>query len=152
LRLAGGPGGERRGRPQRKEGDQAQNRSQAWAPFARCDKAHAALTLSESRGKISKPRMERAMRLPGFALAFAVIALAGLAGAAEKDKIELEFDKSADFSSYKSFAWVPFQEELPNRANHLRIQRAAIRELLAKGLTESTPVEADICLEYHARL
>jgi hypothetical protein len=92
----------------------------------------------------------QAMRLPSFTLALLVVAAPAMP--AEKDKVELEFDKSADFASYKTFAWVPFQEQLPNRANHLRITRAVVRELLAKGLTESNPVEADICLEYHARL
>lgn len=50
--------------------------------------------------------------------------------------VEVEFEKTADFSRYHTYAWVPFQEPASNPANHIRITRAVERELEAKGLTK----------------
>jgi hypothetical protein len=70
----------------------------------------------------------------------------------EAGKVEVEFDHAADFSTYKSFAWAPFQDPAPNPANHVRLTRAVERELQAKGLAKVSPDQASVFVRYQGRL
>ena len=67
--------------------------------------------------------------------------------------VEVDYDKTADFGLYKTYAWVPFQEPAKNPANHIRIMRAVERELEAKGLTKADPPHgADLFIHYQGRV
>jgi hypothetical protein len=70
----------------------------------------------------------------------------------ESLKVEVEFDHSADFSAYKTFAWAPFQDPAPNPANHVRVTRAVEHELEAKGFTKVGPEQAGVFVRYQGRL
>lgn len=70
----------------------------------------------------------------------------------ESGKVEVEFDHSADFAAYKTFAWAPFQDPAPNPANHVRITRAVERELEVKGFTKVGPEQASVFVRYQGRL
>jgi hypothetical protein len=68
-------------------------------------------------------------------------------------KADVEWNHEADFSRYKTYAWVPYQQPVQNAANHVRITRAVERELEAKGFTKAEPaLEADVFVEYQAKL
>lgn len=68
-------------------------------------------------------------------------------------KVELEWNHEVDFSRYRTYAWVPYQQPVENPANHVRITRAVERELLAKGFAKASPApEADVFVEYKAKL
>ncbi len=59
--------------------------------------------------------------------------------------VKVDYDKTIDFSKYKVFAWVPFQEPAANPANHIRITRAVEANLIEKGLRKAEAgEEADV--------
>ena len=64
--------------------------------------------------------------------------------------ISVDFDKSVDFSRFKTYAWVP-GTSVPDELNHKRIQRAVEDQLLAKGLAKvDTRSGPDLLVTYHA--
>lgn len=72
---------------------------------------------------------------------------------APSKKVALEWNRETDFSRYKTYAWVPYQQPVPNPANHVRITRAVERELEAKGLAKAELApEADVFVEYQGKL
>ncbi len=72
---------------------------------------------------------------------------------APSKKVTLEWNRETDFSRYSTYAWVPYQQPVPNPANHVRITRAVERELEARGLTRATPAtEAELFAEYQGKL
>jgi len=90
----------------------------------------------------------------------ALLTLAGLSATAQEPhpvapskKVEVEWNREADFSRYKTYAWVPYQQPVPNPANHVRITRAVERELEAKGFAKAPLApDADVFVEYKAKL
>ncbi len=68
--------------------------------------------------------------------------------ALEAQTLKIAFDKEADFSKYKTFAWSKSQEPAPNAANHLRITRAIEGELLAHGLVKAESGPPDLMVRY----
>jgi hypothetical protein len=68
--------------------------------------------------------------------------------ALEAQTVKIDFDKQADFSSYKTFAWSESQEPAPNAANHVRITRAVEAELLAHGLAKAESGPPDLKVRY----
>jgi hypothetical protein len=72
--------------------------------------------------------------------------------ASDEDKVELEYTHGTDFSAYKTYGWVPFQDPAANPANHIRVTRAVEKELEAKGLTKATDSRADVFVRYQGRL
>jgi len=96
--------------------------------------------------------MRRAALLAAAAATIAVAAQEPHPVAPSK-KVDLEWNHQTDFSLYKTFAWVPYQQPVKNPANHVRITRAVERELEAKGLTKAQlEPEADVFVEYQAKL
>jgi hypothetical protein len=68
-------------------------------------------------------------------------------------KVKVDYDKKVDFKRYRTFDWVPFQEPVPNPANHVRITRAVERELAGRGLAKVDPGgTADIYVHYDAKV
>jgi hypothetical protein len=84
--------------------------------------------------------------------ALAVLSIAGPAAAQDapgQKPVEVDFKKTADFSLYHTYAWVPFQEPASSPANHIRITRAVERELEAKGLMKGDAAAAtDLFVHY----
>jgi hypothetical protein len=90
------------------------------------------------------------MRLALAAVSVLVLTRAAAAQAPPGQKpVEVDFERTADFSRYRTYAWVPFQEPASNPANHVRITAAVEHELEAKGLTkgESAAV-TDVFVHY----
>jgi hypothetical protein len=64
--------------------------------------------------------------------------------------IAVDFDKSVDFSRFKTYAWVP-GTNVPDELNHKRIMRAVEDQLMAKGVAKvDTRSGPDLLVVYHA--
>ena len=87
------------------------------------------------------------MRIAAMMTAAALIVSAAKAGA---QNVSYDFDKSADFKSYHTYAWVK-GHEIDDPLNHKRIVAAIDSQLALKGLKR---VEAgdhpDVLVAYHA--
>ena len=79
-------------------------------------------------------------------LVLSVLSLSGAAGAA----VSVDFDKEADFSGYKTFAWKE-GTLAENTLMHKRIVRAIEAELESAGLTQNEG-EPDVYILYHVAL
>lgn len=86
------------------------------------------------------------MRITSFASAAAFMLMAGV-GLAQQ--ITYDFDKSADFSKFRTYAWVR-GHEVPDELNNKRILNAVNAQLAAKGLTRVDHAEPDLLVAYHA--
>ena len=76
--------------------------------------------------------------------------LATLASTASAQDISYDYDKSADFSRFKTYAWVP-GHNLPDELNNQRIVSAIDRQLAAKGLRRvDANASPDVLVAYHA--
>lgn len=86
------------------------------------------------------------MKLSQITLSFCFLLL--IAGSAFAQKVNVDFDKSTDFSKYKTFAWAG-GTPADNPMVHQRIVAGIEAQLFAKGLrkVESDP---DIAVVYHA--
>jgi hypothetical protein len=67
-------------------------------------------------------------------------------------EVKVDSAPGADFSVYRTFAWIATQEPVPNPANHIRITRAVERELGAKGLKSAGDHPPDLRLHYFGRI
>jgi hypothetical protein len=64
--------------------------------------------------------------------------------------VSYDFDKSADFSKFKSYTWVR-GTNLNDALNHGRIVRAVDAQLAARGFSKvDSPANADVLVAYHA--
>ena len=64
--------------------------------------------------------------------------------------VSYDFDRSADFSKFKSYTWVR-GTNLSDALNHNRIMRAVDAQLVARGFSKvETPANADVLVAYHA--
>jgi hypothetical protein len=82
-------------------------------------------------------------------MAPAVIVLAALCSSlAQAQKVKLDYDKDADFSQYKTYAWL---DGTPARQKlwHLHIVGSIDQYLRAKGLRQVEPEAADLLIAYH---
>jgi hypothetical protein len=79
------------------------------------------------------------MRLRSFSVSIMLV-LAVLCGAMEAQKVKVEFDKSVDFSAFKTFAWDPAAQPTSRPMLVAAIKAAINEELSKRGLT---PVEGD---------
>lgn len=88
-----------------------------------------------------------------FALALALSARPALAQRPLVDpKVEVEFDKSTDFSRYHTFAWASFDEPVPDPAQRARLMRAIESVLADKGLEKAEgSARADLYVQYHVK-
>ena len=85
-----------------------------------------------------------------------LIAVAVLLLAACAKTPDVDYDKSVDFSNYKTFAWMP-QATLKNAGNYQisplmeqRVREAVNTQLQAQGMAMADTSTADVLLNYHA--
>ena len=86
----------------------------------------------------------------------ALFPLALLVAGCSSVSVTQDFDKSADFSSVQTFAWL--HAEQPETGNHridddlinARIRRFIVQEMTAKGFKQTDATSADILVEYFA--
>jgi hypothetical protein len=87
------------------------------------------------------------MRIAKYLLATG-LALIG-SGAAAQD-VSYDYDKGADFSRLRTYAWVP-GHSLKDELNHKRVVAAIDAELASKGLVRVEPgANPDMLVAYHA--
>ena len=87
------------------------------------------------------------MRIRTFAT---TIALALVATMAVAQTVTYDYDRTADFSKFHTYAWTK-GNELSDELNHARVTRAIDAELAAKGLTKVDPSSnPDALVAYHA--
>ena len=87
------------------------------------------------------------MRIATFATT-AGLALLGTIALAKS--VTYDYDRGADFSRYKTYAWTR-GTELTDELNHARIVRAVDAQLAAKGLTRVEPsARPEVLVAYHA--
>jgi hypothetical protein len=83
--------------------------------------------------------------LMSFVRAVAVVCLGTVALA---QQVSVDFDRSADFKKFKTFAWTtgtPVRDDL----NHKRIIRAVEEQLTIKGMAKAAS-DPDVLVAYHA--
>ena len=68
----------------------------------------------------------------------------------ESAKVEVDSDPKADFSAYKTYAWLPISERPANLADHTRIMQTVERELEAKGLAKDQAGAPNVFVGYSA--
>jgi hypothetical protein len=89
------------------------------------------------------------MRTKSETLMGAVVALC-LSTIVLAQNVAIDFDKSVDFSRFKTYAWVP-GTNVPDELNHKRIMRAVEDQLMAKGLAKVDAQSGpDLLVAYHA--
>jgi hypothetical protein len=83
---------------------------------------------------------------------FGTLCLAIFATVASAQDVIYDFDKSANFATYKTYARIP-GTELGDELNHKRIVAAVETQLKAKGLTRTDASgNPDVLVAYHASI
>lgn len=80
-----------------------------------------------------------------FMMAVALLA----ASVTSAQNVTYDVDRSADFASFRTYAWVP-GTPVPDAFNHQRIVAAVDMQLAAKGLRLVAINRADVLVAYHA--
>ena len=83
----------------------------------------------------------------------AVVAFVLLA-ACSSITVKTDWDHHADFTKFKTFAWfdhtgAEHQPRQPNQIVDTRIRRAIAEDLIAKGMSQTSPAKADIHITYY---
>ena len=87
------------------------------------------------------------MRIATFAT---TLGLAVLGTIALAQSVTYDYDRAANFSTYKTYAWTR-GTELTDELNHARVVRGVDSRLVAKGLTRVEPsANPDVLVAYHA--
>jgi hypothetical protein len=66
--------------------------------------------------------------------------------------VQVDYDHDVDFSRYKTFAWAPFLQPLPNADNNNLIQDSIERLLGARGFKKVAAGPADLYVNYWAKV
>jgi len=69
----------------------------------------------------------------------------------EAQKIKIEYEKTADFSKFKTYAWVPGTPVFDPQMDTY-IQSRLVEALRRNGMTEAAVNAADVLVTYHAAL
>jgi hypothetical protein len=90
---------------------------------------------------------DKKMRIPTFVTAAALVVLGTVALA---QSVTYDFDRAANFSRYKTYAWVR-GTNLADTLNHNRIVRAVDAQLSEKRFSQVQPGDnPDVLVAYHA--
>jgi hypothetical protein len=87
-------------------------------------------------------------------LALALVAAAPLATLAQQfkvPKVDLDYDKEADFKAFATFSWKDTGQVAEDPAMHTRIVWYVERELEKKGLKKSASGPGDLLVRYYAK-
>jgi hypothetical protein len=91
-------------------------------------------------------------RRPGrLAVALVALATAALAQTLKMPKVEVDYDKEADFSAFKTYSWKDPLAAAKDPQMHTRIIWYIERELEKKGLTKRPEGEGDLFVRYYAK-
>ena len=88
------------------------------------------------------------------ALALGIVTLTAPLARAQQFKmprVELEYDKAADFKAFASFSWKDTGQVAEDPAMHARIVWYVERELEKKGLKKSSSGPGDLLVRYYAK-
>jgi hypothetical protein len=89
-------------------------------------------------------RREMRITISGTTVGAAVLGTIALA-----QSVTYDYDREADFSKYKTYAWTE-GTEVPDELNHARIVRAVDAQLTAEGMTRLEPsARPDVLVAYH---
>ena len=92
-------------------------------------------------------RGKESMRISTFVTAIGLMLLGTIAQA---QTVTYDFDRTANFSKFKTYAWTP-GTELTDPLNHERVVRSVDSQLAAKGLTKvDASANPDVLVAYHA--
>lgn len=83
------------------------------------------------------------------AAVLASVALSVSAQVLDFPKVELEYDKAADFSAFKSYRWKDTQEPAPNAAVHSSVTWQVERGLEKEGLAKRAEGTPDLLVRYY---
>lgn len=84
------------------------------------------------------------------ALCATALGIAMLGTIAAAQSVNYDYDRSVNFTTFKTYAWVR-GTELTDELNHQRVVRAIDAQLVAKGLTRVEGERgADVLVAYHA--
>src|SRR5262249_36552062 len=85
-----------------------------------------------------------------FQLTVTALAMALVSASASAQKTTYDYDKGADFSKLKTYAWTT-GHTLQDELNHKRVVGAIDEQLAAKGLTRvEADANPDVLVAYHA--
>jgi hypothetical protein len=107
--------------------------------------------------EVAVQRKKRVVTLAGSGARAGVVALvvAGLLTACSSVQVNMDYDPTEDFSTYKTFAWLPKSSEptgdyrIDNELLDARIRAAVDRNLQEKGYVKGSPGNVDFYLAYH---
>ena len=85
------------------------------------------------------------------AAAVALAAAAALAQTISMPKVNLDYDKDVDFSSFKTFSWKDNEPVATTPGMHARIVWYVERELEKKGLVKAPEGKGDLFVRYYAK-
>jgi hypothetical protein len=81
-----------------------------------------------------------------------IAALALLGTTVFAQSVTIDYDRSADFASFKTYAWIR-GTEVPDQLNHKRIVQAIDAQLLQKGMRMvDEHADPDVLIAYHVTL
>ena len=87
------------------------------------------------------------MRIATFVTTVSLTLLGSIALA---QSVTYDFDRAANFSSFRTYAWVP-GTSVDDQLNHKRIVHAIDTQLAAKGMSRAdSAASADVLVAYHA--
>jgi len=98
--------------------------------------------------------MRKAAPVLACALALGAAALLGRAADAQQFKmprVDLDYDKQADFTSFKTYSWKDNEPVATTPGMHARIVWYVERELEKKGLKKSKQGPGDLLVRYYAK-
>jgi hypothetical protein len=118
---------------------------------ARCLRAGAevAWTTDVSGGARVRPAFSKEMKMR-IARFVATASLALLGTVAFAQNVTYDYDRGADFSKFKTYAWVR-GTSVNDELNHKRIVRAVDTQMASRGFAKSeSATDADVLVAYHA--
>jgi hypothetical protein len=97
--------------------------------------------------------MRARVPVAAFLLAVALATAAGplVAQALKMPKVELDYDKEADFSAFETYSWKDSTEGAADPQMHTRIVWYVERELEKKGLKKASEGQGDLLVWYYAK-
>jgi hypothetical protein len=125
------------------------NQRVARLPAARRERSGCCPSIATNGWRNEAPPVVRrpTMRIATFV---STVGLAVMGTIAFAQNVTYDFDRSANFSSFKTYAWVR-GTNLSDELNHKRVMRAVDTQLSAHGLARSeSPATADVLVAYHA--